>query len=132
MLNYFVTAFASDTAHAKTGPWRLTSHANQVMHRVAHQSCCESRFAFSPPEAAECKILPIICTSSSRAAAARDPQPLASPGALGSFPSRTKSPETPSVAYKMVRMVPTPFERCQGVCGAVLALGRRGEFLSKS
>ena len=80
-----------------------------LMQWVAYQCRCEGRFAFSPPEAAECKILYLICTSSNRAAAARDPQPLASPGALGSFPSRTKSPETPSVAYKMVRMVPTPF-----------------------
>ena len=80
-----------------------------LVQRVVHQSCCERRFAFSPLEAAECKIMPQFCTSASRAAAARDPQAWASPGALDSLSSRTKSPETPSVAYHLFALRPSCF-----------------------
>ena len=80
-----------------------------LMQWVAYQCRCEGRFAFSPLEAAECKIMPQFCTSVGHAAAARDPQPLASPGALDSLPSRTKSPETPSVAYHLFALRPSCF-----------------------
>ena len=68
---------------------------NALMLWVAYLCRCEGRFAFSALEAAECKILPLICSPGRRSSGAGDPHTLACHALLNAMSSRTKSPELP-------------------------------------
>ena len=94
---------------------------NALVQWVAYQCRCEGRFAFSALEAAECKILPLICSPGRRSSGAGGPDTLACHALLNAMSSRTKSPELPSVLYGTVTVLPTDFTGCQrpGTVGAV-------------
>jgi hypothetical protein len=86
---------------------------NALVQWVAYQCRCEGRLAFSALEAAECKILPLICSPGRRPSGAGDPDTLACHALLNAVSSRTKSPELPPVLYGTVTVPPTDFTGCQ-------------------